>query len=356
MRDIAGLPQKQGLYDPRHEKDACGIGFVANIKGERSHSIVKQALSVLECLSHRGAQGCDPYTGDGAGILLQLPHRFLSEVVKSECDITLPPAGGYAVGMVFLPREKSQREQLERVFETILHDEKAKLLGWRTVPVRSDAIGPQARSTEPVVRQLFVTCPKPKAAKPGRGPADDELAFERKLYVIRKRVEHVVRESALAGREHFCVPSFSSRTIVYKGLLLPTQVGRYYADLADPRVESALGLVHSRFSTNTFPTWSLAHPYRYICHNGEINTVKGNVNWMRARQGRLQSDLFGPDLAKLFPIVADNQSDSACLDNALEFLHMGGRSLPHAMMMLIPEPYVSNPEMDLERRGFYEYH
>ncbi|GMV49179.1 MAG: Ferredoxin-dependent glutamate synthase 1 [Nitrospirae bacterium] len=342
--NVPGLPLKQGLYDPQHEKDSCGVGFVVDIKGQRSHQIVQQGLQVLERLTHRGAQGCDPCTGDGAGILLQVPHEFFKRVVK-DSGIKLPGAGEYGVGMVFLPPDADARAQCETVFARVIKDEGAKLLGWRDVPVKSDAIGPVARSTEPFMRQVFIA----------RGIfTEDE--FERRLYVIRKSVERAVRESAIEGREYFYIPSLSSSTIVYKGLLLPHQIPQYYQDLTDSSLTSALALVHSRFSTNTFPTWPLAHPYRYICHNGEINTLKGNVNWMRARQGRLNSELFGEDMTKLFPIVYESQSDSASLDNALEFLVLGGRSLPHAMMMLIPEPWVANPQMDLDRRGFYEYH
>jgi len=317
---------------------------VVDIKGQRSHQIVQQGLQVLESLTHRGAQGCDPCTGDGAGILLQVPHEFFKRAAK-DVGIKLPGAGEYGVGMVFLPPDADARKQCETVFARVLKVEGAKLLGWRDVPVKSDAIGDLARTTEPFMRQVFIA----------RGIFTDE-EFERKLYVIRKCVERAVRESAIEGREYFYISSLSSSTIVYKGLLLPHQIPQYYQDLMDGSLTSALALVHSRFSTNTFPTWPLAHPYRYICHNGEINTLKGNVNWMRARQGRLNSELFGEDMQKLFPIVYENQSDSASLDNALEFLVLGGRSLPHAMMMLIPEPWVANPQMDLDRRGFYEYH
>jgi glutamate synthase (NADPH/NADH) large chain/glutamate synthase (ferredoxin) len=341
---IPGFPHKQGLYDPQFEKDGCGIGFVANIKGTASHTIVQEGLQILENLAHRGAQGSDSCTGDGAGILLQIPHEFFKRAC-ADVRIKLPHAGEYGVGMVFLPPDQVQRQQCEAVFNAMVAEEGARLLGWRDVPVKSDAIGVQARRTEPTMRQIFIA-----------RDILNEAQFERKLYVIRKRVERAVRESAIEGREYFYIPSLSGNTIVYKGLLLPNQVGAYYQDLADSSLQSALALVHSRFSTNTFPTWPLAHPYRYVCHNGEINTLKGNVNWMRARQGRLESDLFGKDLSKLYPIVNEHQSDSACLDNALEFLVMGGRSLPHAMMMLIPEPWVGNPQMDLDRRGFYEYH
>ncbi|MEK7336266.1 MAG: glutamate synthase central domain-containing protein, partial [Nitrospirota bacterium] len=262
-----------------------------------------------------------------------------------DVGVVLPNAGEYGVGMVFLPPLADRRQQCEQLFAKVIAEEGLRLLGWRDVPVKSDAIGPVARSTEPFMRQIFIA-----------RDVLNEAQFERKLYVVRKRVENAVGQSAIQGREYFYIPSLSANTIVYKGLLLPHQMSAYYQDLKDASLTSALALVHSRFSTNTFPTWPLAHPYRYMCHNGEINTLKGNVNWMRARQGRLNSDLFGKDLEKLYPIVSEQQSDSACLDNAIEFLTMGGRSLPHVMMMLIPEPWVANPQMDLDRRGFYEYH
>jgi glutamate synthase (NADPH) large chain len=341
---IPGFPQRQGLYDPQFEKDSCGIGFVVNIKGKKSHDIVRKGLQILENLTHRGAQGSDAHTGDGAGILLQTPHAFLKRVA-GDTGVVLPDVGEYGVGQLFLPPGVDSRRLCEKLFTEIIHAEGLRLLGWRDVPVKSDQIGAVARTTEPFMRQVFIA-----------RDALNDTQFERKLYVIRKRVETAVEESAIQGREHFYVSSLSANTIVYKGLLLPHQMASYYQDLTDERMVSALALVHSRFSTNTFPTWPRAHPYRYVCHNGEINTLKGNVNWMKARQGRLHSELFGKDMEKLFPIVSENQSDSACLDNALEFLLLGGRSLPHAMMMLIPEPWVANPQMDLDRRGFYQYH
>ena len=341
---IPGFPHRQGLYDPQYEKDSCGIGFVVNIKGKKSHDIVRKGLQVLENLTHRGAQGADSHTGDGAGILLQTPHSFLKRVA-GDVGVALPDLGEYGVGQLFLPPNTDSRRLCEKVFNEIITEEGLRLLGWRDVPVKSDQIGALARTTEPFMRQVFVA-----------RDALNETQFERKLYVVRKRVEKAVAESAIQGREHFYVPSLSANTIVYKGLLLPHQMAAYYQDLTDERMVSALALVHSRFSTNTFPTWPRAHPYRYVCHNGEINTLKGNVNWMKARQGRLHSEQFGKDMEKLFPIVSEDQSDSACLDNALEFLLLGGRSLPHAMMMLIPEPWVANPQMDLDRRGFYQYH
>ena len=343
--NLPGLPLPQGLYDPRNEKDGCGIGFVANIKGRKSHEIVEKGLQVLENLYHRGAQGCDPCTGDGAGILSQIPHEFFLRVC-GDIGIRLPKGGAYGVGMVYLPQDAKSRKLSEALFESIIQEEGQEFLGWRDVPAKEEQIGSQARTTLPYIRQFFIA-----------RDLLNEAQFERKLYVIRNRISRAVQESAIRGKEHVYISSLSCNTIVYKGMLLPDQVSKFYPDLADPTFVSALALVHSRFSTNTFPTWSLAHPYRYTVHNGEINTLKGNVNWMRARQGRLASELFGEDLQKLFPIIDDDtQSDSACLDNAVEFLVLSGRSLPHAMMMLIPEPWVGNPQMDLDRRGFYEYH
>jgi glutamate synthase (NADPH/NADH) large chain/glutamate synthase (ferredoxin) len=341
---LYGPPSPQGLYDPRHERDACGIGFLVDIKGRRSHDILHKGLQVLRNMFHRGAQGCDPLTGDGAGVLLQVPHAFFAQSCGG-LGFSLPQEGGYGVGMVFLPPHPEGGPACEALLDQIIREEGQRLLGRRDVPTKDDHLGEMARNSKPRIRQVFIA-----------RDHQDEDAFERKLYVVRKRVERAVRESAIPAKEAFYVTSLSSRTIVYKGMLLPGQLPHFYPDLTDPSMETALVLVHSRFSTNTFPSWSLAHPYRYLVHNGEINTLKGNVNWMRARQGRLKSDLFGDDLSKLYPIVYENQSDSACLDNALEFLVLGGRSLPHAMMMLIPEPWVGNPHMDLDRRGFYEYH
>jgi glutamate synthase (ferredoxin) len=339
-----GLPVRQGLYDPQFEKEACGIGFVANVKGGKSHDIVRKGLQVLENLAHRGAVGCDPCTGDGAGILIQVPHEFFKRSC-AESGLRLPGAGEYGLGVVFLPSEPSQRIPCEKLIEKIIREEGQRLLGWRDVPVKDAHLGDLARQSQPYIRQFFIA-----------RDILNEAEFERKLYVIRKGIENAVRQSALEGRGSFYIPSLSAHTLIYKGLLLPNQIPLFYPDLADEAVVSALAVVHSRFSTNTFPTWSRAHPYRYICHNGEINTLKGNINWMRAREGRMASDLFGDDLKKLYPVISEAQSDSACLDNALEFLVMGGRSLPHAMMMLIPEAWSGAPHMDMDRRGFYEYH
>ena len=340
-----GLPHAQGLYDPAHEHDACGIGFVASLRCEKSHEIIRQGIQVLINLTHRGACGCDPETGDGAGILIQIPHKFFTR----EClqlGFELPSEGEYAVGMTFLPVEKHQRLQCEGILERIIREEGLSVLGWRDTPVDGDAIGRVARASQPYIQQIFVARPENM----------DEDAFERKLYVVRKRVEREVAESDIEGREFFYIPSLSARTIVYKGLLLAPQIEHFYSELSDPDAMSALCLVHQRFSTNTFPSWQLAHPYRYVAHNGEINTLKGNVNWMHARQSILESPLFGDDMKKLFPIIAPDGSDSANFDNAVELLFQSGRSLPHVLAMLIPEAWSGNPHIKPEKRAFYEYH
>ncbi|MEW8015542.1 MAG: glutamate synthase large subunit [Candidatus Sedimenticola endophacoides] len=337
------LPAKQGLYDPRNEHDACGVGFVADIKGRKSHKIVEQGLEILERLVHRGAVGADPRAGDGAGILIQLPDAFFRAVV----DFDLPAAGAYAVGHLFLPRDDAARAEAQSVVERFITGEGQQLIGWRDVPVDNSGLGYSVKPTEPVNRQVFVGC--------GAGCSSQD-AFERKLFVIRKQIENVIRESRLDGRESFYFTSISSRTITYKGMLLSDQVGTYYQDLNDERMVSALALVHQRFSTNTFPTWDLAHPFRMIAHNGEINTLRGNVNWMAARKHAMASEILGDDLDKVWPLIPEGQSDSACFDNALELLVQGGYSLAHAMMMLIPEAWSGNPLMDERRRAFYEYH
>ncbi len=340
------LPPRQGLYDPANEHDACGVGFVANVKGRKSHEIVRQGLCILENLTHRGAVGADPLAGDGAGILMQIPDAFLRE----ECvplGITLPAAGCYGVGMIFLPPNTATRSHCEALIEQTIEEEGQTLIGWRDVPTDNSGLGASVKQVEPVIRQVFI----------GRGSQyPDADSFERKLFIIRKRVENTVRDSELEGRECFYAPSVSSRTICYKGMLLASQVGSYYADLNDTRVTSALALVHQRFSTNTFPSWDLAHPFRMIAHNGEINTLRGNINWMKARRHSMASELFGDDLQKLWPLIAEGQSDSACFDNALELLVTGGYSMAHAMMLLIPEAWAGNPLMDEKRRAFYEYH
>ena len=343
---FAGQPQAQGLYDHRHEHDACGVGFVVNVKGQRSHAIVRQALEVLINLLHRGACGCEPNTGDGAGILLQIPDRFLRKACGS-LGITLPPASEYGVGMVFLPHDAPERTEIQALIESVVVEEGQHLLGWRDLPTDDSMVGDSAVSVEPHFSQVFI----------GRGPGlDDQDQFERKLYVIRKRVEHLVDALAVEGRRFFYIPSLSSRTVVYKGMLRADQIEPMFPDLTDPDVESALALVHQRFSTNTFPSWPLAHPYRYIAHNGEINTFRGNINWMRAREALCRSDVLGDDLAKVLPVIREGGSDSATFDNVLEFLVMSGRSLPHAILMMIPEPWNGHESMKADRKAFYEYH
>jgi len=340
------LPEPQGLYDGDHEHDACGVGFIANIKGKKSHDIVDQGLTILRNLTHRGAVGADPKASDGAGILIQIPDTFFREEMARQ-GIKLPPPGQYGIGMVFLPREPASRLACEYEIERAIKDEGQILIGWRDVPVDSEDLGESVKKVEPVIRQVFI----------GRSSAIRVTdALERKLYVIRKSAGHAIRALKLAHGTEFWVPSMSARTIVYKGMLLPLQVGTYYKDLQDPRVVSALALVHQRFSTNTFPTWDLAHPFRMIAHNGEINTVRGNVNWVRARQGAISSPVLGNDLNKLWPLIYPGQSDSASFDNALELLVMGGYSIAHAVMMMIPEAWEGHTLMDANRRAFYEYH
>jgi glutamate synthase domain-containing protein 2/glutamate synthase domain-containing protein 1/glutamate synthase domain-containing protein 3 len=339
-------PGRQGLYDPAHEHDACGVGFVVNVKGQASHVIIEQGLQILANLTHRGACGCDPLTGDGAGILTQIPDAFLRKVTPA-VDINLPPRGEYGVGMVFLPERVDERNECLELFEKVVREEGQRLLGWRRVPIDAGACGALARDCMPEIRQIFIAR--------GRGTTD-AAALERKLYVIRKRVERLVRESGLRDSESFYVPSLSSNTINYKGLLLPDQIPRFYKDLTDPDFTSALALVHQRFSTNTFPSWDRAHPYRFLAHNGEINTLRGNVNWMHARESMFVSERFGEDMEKLFPIIAPLGSDSANFDNALELLVHTGRPLPQAVMMMIPEAWQKHESMSDERRAFYRYH
>ena len=341
-----GLPPAQGLYDPRHEHDACGVGFVVDIKGRRSHAIVAQALQVLKNLLHRGACGCEVNTGDGAGILIQMPHAFLAR----ECagvGITLPARGHYGAGLVFLPRKAGEAAQCRGILEEIVREEGQTVLGWRNVPTDSSAVGPSARAVEPVFQQLFV----------GRAPGvPDRAAFERKLYVIRKRAEHAVNRTTLVEKKFFYVPSLSANTLIYKGMLSADQIEGMFPDVTDPLVDSALALVHQRFSTNTFPSWPLAHPYRMIAHNGEINTLRGNINWMHAREAIVRSSVLGDDLKKLMPIVLEGGSDSASFDNVLEFLVMAGRPLPLAVLMMIPEAWAGHESMSEDRKAFYEYH
>ena len=345
-----GFPQPQGLYDPRNEHDACGVGFVAHIKGAKSHAIISQALEILKNLDHRGAVGADPLLGDGAGILIQVPDALYRRWAETE-GLKLPAAGDYAVAMCFLPQDEASRDFIVGTFEKFIAKEGQRLVGWRDVPVTLDGLGKTVIAEMPVIRQCFVArgenCP-------------DQDAFERKILAIRKQTQNplaaLAEKHGLPGLTELYMPSFSSRTVVYKGLLLADQVGSFYDDLRDPDCVSALGLVHQRFSTNTFPSWKLAHPYRFIAHNGEINTVRGNVNWMNARRRTMESELLGADLDKMWPLIPHGQSDTACLDNALELLLAGGYSLAHAVMMLIPEAWAGNPLMDAKRRAFYEYH
>jgi len=339
-----GLPPKQGLYDPQFEHDACGVGFIVQMKGEKSHAIVEQALTILVNLEHRGACGCETNTGDGAGILMQVPHKFLKRVAVAE-NIALPDAGQYGVGMIYASPDRATRSQSRQIFEQIVAEEGQKVLGWRDVPTNNESLGETAKLSEPFMQQVFIQ----RAA----GLAND-LDFERKLYVIRKRSHNAIRATHIDSCWY--PSSLSCRTIVYKGMLMTAQVGQYYPELSDPDLESALALVHSRFSTNTFPSWERSHPYRYIAHNGEINTMRGNINWMNARQSLFESELFGDDMQKIQPVINVEGSDSTIFDNALELLVLSGRSLPHAMMMMIPEPWTAHESMSDEKKAFYEYH
>ena len=341
-----GPPAKQGLYDPWFEHDACGVGFLVNIKGRKSHQIVKDAVQILVNLNHRGACGCEENTGDGAGILMQMPHAFLQETC-ARSRLTLPGEKEYGSGLVFLPREVVRRRKLEQRFEEIVKSEGQHFLGWRTVPTNNQSLGDTAKSSEPFIRQAFI----------GRNAKlQDDLAFERKLYVIRKRAFTEIRCAGMDGSEFWYQPSLSYKTIVYKGMLLTQQLAEYFPDLMNPAMESALALVHSRFSTNTFPSWERSHPYRYIAHNGEINTLRGNINWMHARQALFESEAFGEDIHKVLPVIDPNGSDSAMFDNCLELLVLAGRSLPHAVMTMIPEPWSYHQTMNDEKRAFYQYH
>jgi glutamate synthase (NADPH/NADH) large chain len=340
------LPPAQGLYDPAYEHDSCGVGFVADLQNRKSHDILVKGLQILANLDHRGATGADANLGDGCGTLVQIPHRFFAE----EClklGMDLPPAGHYAIGQFFMPRDEKARRICEKILEDAIAEEGQVLIGWRETPVDNSDLGQAVKAVEPAQRQLFI----------GRGAGVvDEEDFERKLFILRKVASNRIHASTVGGVSEYYPVSLSSRTIVYKGMVLVGQLARYYKDLQDPRFETALALVHQRFATNTFPSWRLAHPYRMVAHNGEINTLRGNVNWMAARQASVSSKLFGADISKLWPISYEGQSDTACFDNALEFLVQGGYSLAHAMMMLIPEAWAGNPLMDEERRAFYEYH
>ena len=340
-------PPALGLYDPSQEKDACGVGFIANIKGVKSHQIVADAINILCNLEHRGATGADPRFGDGAGILVQIPHKFFARKA-TELGFELPEPGQYAVGALFMPRDVPWRKVLQGIIADQIKAEGLKLLGWREVPTDNASLGESVKPTEPTVMQVFIGIGKAKIAD-----TDD---FERRLYILRKSISQAIYSRRERGLSGYYACSISCRTIIYKGMFLADQLGSYYADLHEADFESALALVHQRFSTNTFPTWSLAHPFRMVAHNGEINTLRGNTNWMAARQATVESDLFGKDISRLWPISYEGQSDTACFDNALEFLVQGGYSLAHAVMMMIPEAWAGNPLMDEQRRAFYEYH
>ncbi|HKJ63111.1 MAG TPA: glutamate synthase central domain-containing protein, partial [Hyphomicrobiales bacterium] len=340
------FPRAQGLYNPKFEHDACGIGLIADIKGRQSHEIIQNGLKILVNLTHRGAVGADPLAGDGAGALLQIPHEFFSAEAE-RLGFSLPEPGQYGVGQFFLSQDAEKRARCEEIIAEIIKAEGQTVLGWRDVPVDNSGLPKIVLDAEPCHRQVFI----------GRNPdiaTDDD--FERRLYITRKSMsDRMNRDSMLRSEDYYFV-SMSCRTIVYKGMFLAFQLGEYFKDLHDPRFKSALALVHQRFSTNTFPSWRLAHPFRMIAHNGEINTLRGNVNWMAARQASVSSPLFGDEITKLWPISYEGQSDTACFDNALEFLVQGGHSLTHAMMMMIPEAWDNNPLMDPKRRAFYEYH
>ncbi|HUQ69742.1 MAG TPA: glutamate synthase central domain-containing protein, partial [Planctomycetaceae bacterium] len=343
-----GTPKAQGLYDPAYEHDNCGVGFVAHIKGQRSRQIIDDSLRILRHMTHRGACGCEPNTGDGAGILTALPHEFMQLLAQRDLKISLPEPGRYGVGLVFLPTDPEQRSMYREQVNQLVKEQGQTLLGWRKVPVTPDDadIGPSARAAMPAFEQLFV----------GAAEGLSQEAFDRQLFVIRKRASHQIREGSLPQALKFYICSLSSRVLIYKGMLTPEQVPNFYPDLQQPEYTSHLAMVHSRFSTNTFPSWDRAHPQRYMAHNGEINTVRGNSNWMFARQGVMKSELFGDDLAKLFPVVEPHCSDSGNFDNALELLLMSGRSLPEAMMMMVPEAWQNHESMPEDKRAFYEYH
>src|SRR3954468_142285 len=341
-----GVPEANGLYDPRLDKDSCGVGFIADIKGRKSHKIVEDAIAILCNLEHRGAVGADPRAGDGAGILVQIPHPFFKRKAE-ELGIKLPEPGQYAVGVAFMPHDPEWRKVIQEIYAEKVPQEGLTLLGWREIPSDNSSLGESVKPTEPFHMQVFI----------GRGPrikTDDE--FERRLYILRKVISDVVYRKRDRRLSNYYVVSMSCRTVIYKGMFLADQLAKYYPDLHEPDFETALALVHQRFSTNTFPSWPLAHPYRMVAHNGEINTLRGNVNWMAARQASVSSKLFGDDISKLWPISYEGQSDTACFDNALEFLSQGGYSLAHSAMMLIPEAWSGNPLMNDERKAFYEYH
>jgi len=343
--------EEKGLYDPRFEHDACGVGFIVHMKGKKSHDIIEKALLALNHLTHRGACGCETNTGDGAGILIQIPHKFLTKVF-AQVGVKLPEEGQYGVGTLFLPQDPAQREKAEKLLEQVVAEEGQKFLGWRPVPVDDSMLGNMAKSAMPQMKQFAIGMGEKGANLPG--PADD--AWERRLFIIRKVFENAVRFSRMKNWMDVYIPSLSSRTLIYKGQLISEQVNPYFPDLSDPDMVTAIGLVHSRFSTNTFPNWELAHPFRFIAHNGEINTLRGNINWMRAREALFASPLFGKEIKKILPVVREFGSDSAVFDNALEMLVQGGYSLPHAVMMMIPEAWSGHETMSQEKKDFYRYH
>ena len=341
-----GARRPRAFTTSRLEKDSCGVGFIANIKGKKSHQIVSDAINILCNLEHRGAVGADPRAGDGAGILVQIPHAFFSRKA-AEIGFQLPEPGHYAIGALFMPKETAWRKVIQSIIAEQIKEEGLLLLGWRDVPTDNSSLGETVKPTEPAHMQVFI----------GRnGTAKTEDEFERRLYILRKSISQAIYQRRDRGLAGYYPVSLSCRTVIYKGMFLADQLGKYYPDLHEADFESALALVHQRFSTNTFPAWSLAHPYRMIAHNGEINTLRGNVNWMAARQASVHSELYGKDISRLWPISYEGQSDTACFDNALEFLVQGGYSLPHAVMMMIPEAWAGNPLMDETRRAFYEYH
>ncbi|RMH55988.1 MAG: glutamate synthase subunit alpha, partial [Candidatus Hydrogenedentota bacterium] len=347
------IREAEGLYDPALEHDSCGVGFVANVDGKKTFEIIRKGIEVVVNLDHRGACGCDPRTGDGSGILLQIPDEFFRREV-SEGDLMegglhfdLPPVGQYGVGMVFLPQVPEDRHYCQGFIEETLEAEGFEVLGWRKVPVDNTVIGEFARDLEPHIEQVFV---KPKI------PFQTEEEFERRLYICRKIIQKAIRDGLPRAYHYFYIASLSCRTIVYKGMLISTQLSGFFRDLENPEMKSALAIVHQRYSTNTFPTWDLAHPFRYLAHNGEINTLRGNINWMTAREYFLRESVFGEDAEKILPICRSMGSDSALLDNALEFLLLGGRSIEHAMMMMIPEAWENNPLLPEDLRAFYEFH
>ncbi|MBP5186266.1 MAG: glutamate synthase subunit alpha, partial [Clostridiales bacterium] len=339
------MMQKQGLYSPDFEHDACGIGFVVNVHGKKTHQTVKDGLKILANLAHRGGEGSDENTGDGAGMLLQIPDTFFRKVCPEE-NIELPVVGDYGVGMVFLPRQSDAREKCMKVIDKAVEEEGQVVLGWRDTPVNESTIGQTAKENRPYIAQIFI----------GRGDKTKKgVAFDRALYIIRKKLEKRTIELTETDPRYFYFASLSTRTIVYKGMLTPEQMDAFYLDLKDLSFDSALALVHSRYSTNTFPSWERAHPYRYLIHNGEINTLRGNINAMYARSASISNKAFGDDMEKVLPIINPNGSDSAMFDNTLEFLTLSGRSLAETAMMMVPEPWIKHDQMDEDLKAFYEY-